>query len=116
MNRRNFILETIADLFNEFEQYAFSTTSSSNEEGAIIQLPIPGFKKDEIEISLENEFLIIEGKSDKILSFKKPFTKRYKLSSELDFDSIEAKHEDGVLTININREKKYRNNKKIKIS
>ena len=67
-----------------------------NDDGATIKLKVPGFNKKSIDISVESEHLTIEGKTD-----DDSFTKRYAIDNKFDFDSIDAKVEDGLLTLTL---------------
>ena len=65
-----------------------------NDDGATIKLKVPGFNKKSIDISVDSEHLTIEGKTD-----DDSFTKRYAIDNKFDFDSIDAKVADGLLTL-----------------
>ena len=69
---------------------------SHNDDGATIKLKVPGFNKKSIDISVDSEHLTIEGKTD-----DDSFTKRYSIDSKFDFDSIDAKVTDGLLTLTL---------------
>ena len=67
-----------------------------DDDGATIKLKVPGFNKKSIDISVDSEYLTIEGKTD-----DDSFTKRYAIDSKFDFDSIDAKVADGLLTLTL---------------
>ena len=67
-----------------------------NDDGATIKLKVPGFNKKSIDISVDSEHLTIEGKTD-----DDSFTKRYSIDNKFDFDSIDAKVADGLLTLTL---------------
>ena len=67
-----------------------------DDDGATIKLKVPGFNKKSIDISVDSEHLTIEGKTD-----DDSFTKRYAIDSKFDFDSIDAKVIDGLLTLTL---------------
>ena len=69
---------------------------SHNDDGATIKLKVPGFNKKSIDISVDSEHLTIEGKTD-----DDSFTKRYSIDNKFDFDSIDAKVADGLLTLTL---------------
>ena len=73
----------------------FSTSNVTHDgDGATIKLKVPGFNKKSIDISVDSETLTIEGKTD-----DDSFTKRYSVDNKFDFDSIDAKVADGLLTL-----------------
>jgi len=67
-----------------------------DDDGATIKLKVPGFNKKSIDISVDSETLTIEGKTD-----DDSFTKRYSVDNKFDFDSIDAKVSDGLLTLSL---------------
>ena len=67
-----------------------------DDDGAKIKLKVPGFNKKSIDISVDSEHLTIEGKTD-----DDSFTKRYAIDNKFDFDSIDAKVIDGLLTLTL---------------
>ena len=67
-----------------------------DDDGATIKLKVPGFNKKSIDISVDSEHLTIEGKTD-----DDSFTKRYAIDNKFDFDSIDAKVADGLLTLTL---------------
>jgi len=67
-----------------------------DDDGATIKLKVPGFNKKSIDISVDSEHLTIEGKTD-----DDSFTKRYTIDNKFDFDSIDAKVVDGLLTLTL---------------
>ena len=67
---------------------------SHNDDGATIKLKVPGFNKKSIDISVDSEHLTIEGKTE-----DDSFVKKYSIDTKYDFDSIDAKVSDGLLTL-----------------
>ena len=67
-----------------------------DDDGATIKLKVPGFNKKSIDVSVASETLTIEGKTD-----DDSFTKRYAIDNKFDFDSIDAKVADGLLTLTL---------------
>ena len=65
-----------------------------DDDGATIKLKVPGFNKKSIDISVDSETLTIEGKTD-----DDSFVKRFSIDNKYDFDSIDAKVVDGLLTL-----------------
>ena len=67
-----------------------------DDDGATIKLKVPGFNKKSIDISVDSETLTIEGKTD-----DDSFVKRFSIDNKFDFDEIDAKVVDGLLTLSI---------------
>ena len=81
-----------------------------DDDGATIKLKVPGFNKKSIDISVDSEHLTIEGKTD-----DDSFTKRYTIDNKFDFDSIDAKVIDGLLTLTLPYKSEV-NPRKIKVN
>lgn len=82
------------------------------EKEFMINCEIPGVQKEDISILFEDSFLKITAESSKeseneeqrfiLKEIKKgKFQRSFKLKGEFDPENIEAKHENGVLTIKI---------------
>jgi len=67
-----------------------------DDDGATLKLKVPGFNKKSIDISVDSETLTIEGKTE-----DDSFTKRYSVDNKFDFNLIDAKVIDGLLTLSL---------------
>ena len=65
-----------------------------SEDGSTIKLKVPGFNKKSIDISVDSDFLTIEGKTD-----DDAFTKKYAIDNKYDSNLIDAKVVDGLFTL-----------------
>lgn len=59
-----------------------------------IEMPVPGFKPDDIELTYQDGVLTVSGKND-----RRSFTRSLTVPDDVDEESIEASVEHGVLTI-----------------
>lgn len=77
-----------------------------------LEIPLAGFKKEDIEITASQEYLKIKAtrKEGKI-----KYEKSFYLPRKVDLAEVKAKHENGLLTINFQKENKNLENK-IKIN
>jgi HSP20 family protein len=86
------------DPFRNFFQGAGSVTGievARNDDGGYsVEIPVPGFKPSEIEVTLEDNVLSVRGKSA-----KRQFNRSLLLPEEIDGDNIEAKVENGMLLL-----------------
>ena len=110
------------DLFNEFfKQFeqeeakeVFDFTPSVNtregEDAYYIDVDLPGVKKEDVEISVDENLLTIKGKREtkeelekedyyRIESAYGTFSRSFTLPEKVDVEKIEAKSDDGVLEI-----------------
>jgi HSP20 family molecular chaperone IbpA len=79
------------------------------EDALTVVLEMPGVDRDDIEVSVENSVLTVEGK----ISFDKyeglqpvyseynigPYRRSFRISSRVDQDKISAEMRDGVVTL-----------------
>ena len=106
---------------NFFDSYSFSNGSKSfspptnifsNKETVTIELSVPGFSRNDINIEVENGALIVYGdftveqeKSDQnyhLSEFKtRSFKRSWDLDNSVNVDNINASYESGILTITI---------------
>jgi len=107
------------------ESFTPAVNEKVDENGYYLEIDLPGVAKENIEISVNDGILTISGerklnkKEEKenytrIESFFGRFERSFKLPADADSDNIEAKYENGVLTLYIPRRKKSEG-KKIEI-
>lgn len=88
-------------------------TSSGNFH---VEFALPGWRKDEINIAIEDRILTVSGKVEQGISDdakytrksfeKKPFSRRFKLNEQFDLEKIDATMEQGILTISLKQVEK----------
>ena len=71
----------------------------SGDDGVTLTMNVPGYNKKLIDISIEGETLIIEGKSNS--GNPNGFTERFTMCDKHDSENIEAVVIDGVLTLSV---------------
>jgi len=127
--------ERIQKYFDDFSSFGFNFSETfspkidiSEEKDKInVVAEIPGVKKQDIKITLQDNILTIEGekkqetekkeknyyRSERMFgSFKRSFT----LPTEVDSEKVEAKFEDGMLNISLKKlEPKVKNEKVIEL-
>lgn len=92
--------------------YSVPVNIIERDNGYRVEVVAPGFSKEDFKVNLEKNLLIIEAekkveeenkneksirKEYKYQSFKRSFT----LNEKIDTEKIEAKYENGVLTLNL---------------
>jgi HSP20 family molecular chaperone IbpA len=68
------------------------------EAGFDVEIPVAGFKTDQIELVVKENILTVTGKSD-----RRAFTRSLKLPDEIDTQNIDASVDDGLLTLALKR-------------
>ena len=117
---RDYFDMTPSELFRDFGRQFFSnfpdeqsikTDISEKDDRYELKAELPGFSKDQIDISYENGMLIIsaennqvnEEKDDegKVIQKERSYSnvKRMYSLNNIDEDNIEAKFEDGILSV-----------------
>jgi HSP20 family protein len=103
-----------------------AVNTREDERGYYIEVDLPGVKKEDINIDLNDKILTISGErkfKDEVkkenyykieTSFGK-FERSFSIPEDADVDNIEAKAENGVLEIFIPKIKKETSKKKIEI-
>ncbi|MHB8178461.1 MAG: Hsp20/alpha crystallin family protein [Vulcanimicrobiaceae bacterium] len=66
------------------------------ETGYTVEVPVSGYKPNEIDVTVEDGVLSIAGKSE-----RRSFTRSLVLPEEIDADAIEATVEHGMLTLQL---------------
>lgn len=115
--------ESIFDrFFNYPVENKFRTNLKEGENNYSLEVVLPGFSKNDIDISIDNDYLIISSEiEDKKEDYKyreyvkKSFKKSYLLPDDIDKENISAEMIDGILHININKKENVKLTKKIEI-
>jgi HSP20 family protein len=68
------------------------------EAGFDVEIPVPGFKIDQIEIIVKESILTLTGKSE-----RRAFTRSLKLPDDVDTQNIEATVDNGLLLLTLKR-------------
>ena len=81
-------------------------------EGLVITLDIPGIEREDVDLKIEGQRMIVTGKRDFIRDHADEefvrlergfgsFTREFELPGEADHDNVTARLENGVLTITV---------------
>ncbi len=103
-----------------------AVNEKEDEKAYIVEVDLPGVKKEDISVEVKDNILVVSGErkfkkeeEDKgykrVESFFGRFERRFTLPADADPEKIEAKVEDGVLTIVIPKIEQKENTKKIEI-
>lgn len=69
---------------------------SRTETGYAIEIPVAGFKPEQIDVTLEDGVLTISGKNE-----KRSFTRSISVPDDVDEERIEAQVEHGMLALTL---------------
>jgi HSP20 family protein len=76
--------------------FDFDVTRS--ERGYALEVPVPGFSSSNIEVTVKDGIVSIEGKTE-----RRNFSRSFTVPEDVDVDRIEAKVVDGMLTLTLDR-------------
>ncbi len=128
-NKRNNELDFFDDafggffkpLFYEEKHHSMKTDIKETENSYVLDVEVPGFDKKDVNVSLENGYLTVSaqkktcegGENDEKNKKKENYIRRERSCSvsrsyyvgDVDKEAIKAKYENGVLTVDIPKEK-----------
>ena len=95
------------DFFNDTVTYNYGTPkmSTTTKDGFHVELALPGFSKEDVDLEIDGRTLIISAEIDEKdeTRFKKSFKKMYSLPDSVDPEKIEGSLEHGVLTLTLGK-------------
>lgn len=109
------------DLHAGYGKARIAVNVKETKEAFHLEVVAPGFKREDFSISIEDNYLKIQGKVEDSKTennenttekysvkeyHKASFEKAYKLSNEVDAERINAKYESGILDIEIPKKSK----------
>jgi HSP20 family protein len=77
---------------------AFGLDVTRADDGYIVEIPVAGFRPDQIDITVQDDTVVVSGKSD-----RRSFTRSLVVPDEIDPDRISANVDHGLLTLNLPR-------------
>lgn len=109
----NFFNNEMLESFNYRPSFVPKTNILEEEKSYVVEMVVPGFTKADFNIEIEDNQLVVsvqratenkEEKDGKVL-FKEfeqlNFKRSFNLGNKVDTTNIEAKYENGILSINI---------------
>jgi len=79
---------------NSSKHDIYNTKIKNEDEKVILEVPMPGFDKKDVNLSVRENYLLLKGEND-----KNTFEDSYRLGEKLDRENIDAEMLNGVLTI-----------------
>jgi HSP20 family protein len=107
-----------------FNPNAMRVDISEDEKNIYIEAELPGMKKEDVKVTVEDGVLMIRGERKQETEEKKKnyhrvervygsFSRAFTLGENIDKDNIEAKYEDGVLHLTLPKVEPVKNVKEI---
>ena len=69
---------------------------TKTDNGYTVEIPVAGYKPEQIDVTLDQSVLTVAGKSE-----KRQFTRSLLLPEEIDAESIQGNVQDGMLTLQL---------------
>ena len=82
--------------FGSTPTYGASGEVRKTQDGWDVELPVPGFKPEQIDVTVEDRVLTVSGKTE-----RRTFQRSILLPEEIDAETIDAKVEHGLLTLGL---------------
>jgi HSP20 family molecular chaperone IbpA len=78
--------------------YGFDYDVSRNENGYEVEVPVPGYNAEQVDVSLKDSVLTVACKSQ-----RRSFTRSFTIPEDVDVEAIGASVQDGMLRIALPR-------------
>src|SRR5580693_2435431 len=86
--------------FDPFESlrasWGYDYDVSRTEAGYAVEVPVPGYSSSQIDVSFKDGVVSVAGKSE-----RRSFTRSFTVPEDVNTDAIEARVENGMLTIEL---------------
>ena len=134
LNHRPFGHGFFRDFENEFSNnettcrgHVPAVNIQENEKHFILEVAVPGMKKDDFKINLDNQVLTISKEENKEKEEKKDnytrrefvynsFSRSFKLPKTILVDKIKADYKDGILMISLPKDEKVTLTREISVN
>jgi HSP20 family molecular chaperone IbpA len=78
--------------------WAYDYDVARTETGYEVEVPVPGYKPDHIEVTFKDGLLSIDGKNE-----RRTFSRSFTVPDDVDTDRISARVADGMLILSLER-------------
>jgi len=87
------------DPFASFRSnWALGYDGTRTENGYEVEVPMPGFKPDQVDVTFQDDVISINAKSE-----RRTFAHSFTVPDDVDADKIEALVNDGMLVLTLSR-------------
>ena len=126
------IFDSMLDRGYDFSKQANSglkpgTNILENDSTYILEFAVPGLKKSDFKVNLENNVLTVsaeieENKETEVLNYSRKeftvasFSRTFTVPKTVNADDVKADYKNGILTVKLPKKEEVRITKEIKIS
>ena len=79
-------------------QWAFEYDVTRTDNGYEVEVPVPGFKPEDVEVTFQDDVVTINGKGG-----RRSFSRSFSVPEDVDPEKIEAQVKDGMLVLMLER-------------
>ncbi len=83
---------------NMRSNWGFEYDVTRTETGYQVDVPVPGYKPEHVEITAKDGVITVSGKTE-----RRSFSRSFTIPEDVDQDRIEAKVSDGMLVLSLQR-------------
>ncbi len=76
----------------------YSTRIKDNENNVVLEYPVPGFEKKDLNLTVKENYLLLKGESGEL-----KFEDAFRLGNKIDHENINAEIVNGVLLVTLNK-------------
>jgi HSP20 family molecular chaperone IbpA len=84
------------DPFQSMRGFEYDVTRTEN--GYEVEVPVPGFKPEDVEVTYQDDVISVSAKSD-----RRSFSRSFTVPEDVDPDKIEANVSNGMLLLTLSR-------------
>lgn len=84
------------DPFQSMRGFEYDVTRT--EGGYEVEVPVPGFRPEDVEVTYQDDVISVSAKSD-----RRSFSRSFTVPEDVDPEKIEAKVSDGMLLLTLSR-------------
>jgi HSP20 family molecular chaperone IbpA len=84
------------DPFQSMRSFEYDVTRTEN--GYEVEIPVPGFKPENVEVTFQDEVIAVTAKGD-----RRSFARSFTVPEDVDPERIEARVSDGMLVLTLAR-------------
>jgi HSP20 family molecular chaperone IbpA len=78
--------------------WAFEYDVTRTENGYEVEVPMPGFRPDDVEVTFQDDVISVSAKSE-----RRSFSRSFTVPEDVDPEKIEARVSDGMLLLTLAR-------------
>ncbi|MBV8345940.1 MAG: Hsp20 family protein [Candidatus Eremiobacteraeota bacterium] len=78
--------------------WAFEYDVRRTEAGYEVEVPVPGLRPDDVEVTYQDGIVAVNGKAE-----RRAFSRSFTVPEDVDADAIEARVNDGMLVLTLAR-------------